>query len=46
MARMTTAPTKTNLMRLKDELNFAMLGYELLDQKRNILVVELLALVD
>lgn len=40
------APTKTNLTRLKQELKFAELGYELLDQKRNILVMELLALVD
>lgn len=46
MARMSTPPTKTNLMRLKDELGFAELGYELLDQKRNILVVELMNLVD
>lgn len=40
------APTKTNLMRLRDELKFARLGHELLDQKRNILVMELLNLVD
>ncbi len=40
------APTKTNLLRLRDELKFARLGYELLDQKRNILVVELLTMVD
>lgn len=40
------APTKTNLLRLKSDLNFARQGYELLDQKRNILIIELLALVD
>ncbi|HUV06775.1 MAG TPA: V-type ATP synthase subunit D [Spirochaetia bacterium] len=40
------APTKTNLLRLKGELKFARLGYDLLDQKRNILVMELLNLVD
>lgn len=40
------APTKTNLIRLKDELKFARMGHELLDQKRNILVLELLNLVD
>jgi V/A-type H+-transporting ATPase subunit D len=40
------APTKTNLIKLKQELKFAELGYELLDQKRNILVIELLNLVD
>jgi V/A-type H+-transporting ATPase subunit D len=40
------APTKTSLLRLQSELRFARLGYELLDQKRNILVLELLTLVD
>ena len=40
------APTRSNLMRLKDELGFSRLGYELLDQKRSILVSELLTLVD
>ncbi len=40
------APTRSNLMKLKDDLSFAQLGYELLDQKRSILVVELLTLVD
>lgn len=40
------APTKTNLIRLRDELKFAKMGHELLDQKRNILVMELLNLVD
>jgi len=33
-------------MRLRDELRFAETGRELLDQKRNILVIELLSLVD
>lgn len=41
-----TAPTKSNLLKQKQELKFARLGYELLDQKRNILVIELLNLVD
>ena len=40
------APTRSNLMRLKEELSFSQLGYELLDQKRSILVSELLTLVD
>lgn len=40
------APTRSNLMRLADELKFAELGHELLDQKRSILVGELLTLVD
>ncbi len=46
MAGRKVAPTKTNLLSLKQELRFANLGYELLDQKRNILINELLALVD
>jgi V/A-type H+-transporting ATPase subunit D len=40
------APTKTSLLKLQGELRFAILGYELLDQKRNILIMELLNLVD
>ena len=40
------APTRSNLLKLVDELKFATLGHELLDQKRSILVVELLTLVD
>jgi len=46
MAQSDRAPTKTNLLRLRSELKFAEQGYELLDQKRNILIVELLSLVD
>jgi V/A-type H+-transporting ATPase subunit D len=46
MAKQNIAPTKTNLMKLRDELKFAELGHNLLDQKRNILVIELLNLVD
>ncbi|MDC7228632.1 MAG: V-type ATP synthase subunit D [Spirochaetales bacterium] len=44
--KQNVAPTRSNLIKLKDELKFAELGYELLDQKRNILVIELLNLVD
>ncbi len=43
---MNIAPTKTNLLKLRDELKFALQGYELLDQKRKILIFELLNLVD
>jgi V/A-type H+-transporting ATPase subunit D len=46
MALRNVAPTKTNLIKLKQELQFAELGYELLDQKRNILIIELLTLID
>ena len=43
---MNIAPTKTNLFKLRDELRFARQGYDLLDQKRKILIFELLNLVD
>ena len=38
------APTKSNLMKTRDELKFAKLGFDLLDQKRSILVSELVNL--
>jgi V/A-type H+-transporting ATPase subunit D len=41
MARYEVAPTRTNLTRLRSELAFADEGYELLEQKREILVAEL-----
>jgi V/A-type H+-transporting ATPase subunit D len=40
------APTRSNLLKLSEDLKFAQLGHELLDQKRSILVGELLTLVD
>jgi V/A-type H+-transporting ATPase subunit D len=46
MARYNVVPTKSNLMRLKRELGFTREGYELLEQKRQILVVELMGLID
>jgi len=46
MSILNYAPTKTNLLKIRSDLKFAQLGYELLDQKRNILVIELLNLVD
>ena len=46
MAARSVAPTKTNLLALRQELVLARQGHELLDQKRNILVIELLSLVD
>ena len=46
MAQLDYAPTKTNLLQLRNDLKFAQQGYELLDQKRNILIIELLAMVD
>jgi V/A-type H+/Na+-transporting ATPase subunit D len=46
MARYDIAPTKTNLIATKRDLGFAHEGWELLDQKRKILVVELMGLID
>ncbi len=46
MARYEVAPTKTNLLKIKQELKFSEEGYELLDQKRSILMVELMGLID
>ncbi|MBN1898137.1 MAG: V-type ATP synthase subunit D [Spirochaetes bacterium] len=46
MARYEVPPTKTNLLRLKQELVLAQEGFELLDQKRNILIVELMGIID
>lgn len=44
--RNNVAPTKTSMLSLGNELKFAKLGHELLDQKKSILVIELLNLVD
>jgi V/A-type H+-transporting ATPase subunit D len=41
MARYEVAPTRTNLLGLKRDMALAYQGYELLEQKREILVVEL-----
>jgi V/A-type H+/Na+-transporting ATPase subunit D len=41
MARQQLAPTRTNLLRVKGDLSFAREGYELLEQKREILILEL-----
>ncbi|NQT24739.1 V-type ATP synthase subunit D [candidate division KSB1 bacterium] len=46
MARYKVVPTKTNLARLKRDMNFAQEGYDLLEQKRQILIVELMGLID
>lgn len=40
------APTKANLMSAKSTLEFSKKGYELLDQKRNVLIREMMGLVD
>ncbi|MCX7884337.1 MAG: V-type ATP synthase subunit D [Caloramator sp.] len=40
------APTKSNLMSAKATLEFSKKGYELLDQKRNVLIREMMGLID
>lgn len=42
MAKLDVSPTKSNLLALKRQLAFAEEGYDLLDQKRQILVFELM----
>lgn len=39
-------PTKSNLIHTKKSLTLARLGYDLMDQKRTILIREMLALID
>jgi len=43
MARLNIAPTKSNLLSLKRQLVFAEEGYDLLEQKRQILIFELMS---
>lgn len=43
MARLNVAPTKSNLLSLKRQLIFAEEGYDLLEQKRQILIFELMS---
>lgn len=40
------APTKSNLMSAKSTLEFSKKGFELLDQKRNVLIREIMGLLD
>ena len=42
MAKLNIAPTKSNLLSLKRQLAFAEEGYDLLEQKRQILILELM----
>jgi len=46
MAQAFPAPTKTNLINEKHSLGLALQGYELLEKKREILVIELLKRMD
>ena len=43
MARLNIAPTKSNWLSIKRQLVFAEEGYELLEQKRQILIFELMS---
>lgn len=43
MHKLNVAPTKSNLLSLKQQLIFASEGYDLLEQKRQILILELLS---
>jgi V/A-type H+-transporting ATPase subunit D len=46
MAKLNIAPTKSNLLSLKEQLAVSTEGYDLLEQKREILVMELMHLVE
>ncbi|MDR0601533.1 MAG: V-type ATP synthase subunit D [Treponema sp.] len=46
MSREQIAPTKSNLIRVREQLAVATEGYELLEQKREILVMELMHKVE
>ena len=44
--KLNIAPTKSNLLSLKDQLAVSTEGYDLLEQKREILVMELMRIVE
>ena len=46
MAKLNIAPTKSNLLAIKEQLSVAVDGYDLLEQKREILVMELMHMVE
>ena len=43
MARLNIAPTKSNFISMKRQLAFAEEGYDLLEQKRQILIFEMMS---
>ena len=43
MAQINVPPTKSNLLRIKDDLKLAQEGHDLLDQKREVLINELMS---
>ncbi|MEE1211519.1 MAG: V-type ATP synthase subunit D [Treponema sp.] len=46
MAKLNIAPTKSNLLAMKEQLAVSQNGYDLLEQKREILVQELMKMVE
>ncbi len=46
MAKLNIAPTKSNLLSMKEQLSISKNGYDLLEQKRELLVQELMHLVE
>ena len=42
MTRIDVPPTRSNLLRMKQELQFSREGYEILDKKREVLTAELI----
>jgi len=44
--RLNISITKSNVLRIKEELEFAQEGHDLLDQKREVLVMEVMALIE
>lgn len=46
MAVYKLTPTKANLLKSKNSLQFAKKGYELLDRKRTVLIREMMSLID
>jgi V/A-type H+-transporting ATPase subunit D len=40
------SPTKANLIKLNDMLEFSRKGYHLLDEKRSVLILEMMAMID
>jgi V/A-type H+-transporting ATPase subunit D len=44
MAKINVPPTRSNLLRIKSELQFAREGYEILNRKREVLTTELIAM--
>jgi V/A-type H+-transporting ATPase subunit D len=45
MPKLSVAPTRSNLLKTKESLQLAEEGYELLDQKREVLLMELMQIV-